>query len=96
MELLALNPSTRHIFCGWTRNSRSTALAITANSSPDKAQGKLCSSNAANGKVLNKVKQTVNYIRAKGRDHKQFKQFLQNLESEYEDVSYFAQVWWLV
>ncbi|KAF6017168.1 hypothetical protein EB796_024498 [Bugula neritina] len=45
--------------------------------------------------VLQVVKETVNYIRSRGLKHRQFRQFLDELQAEYEDIPYFAEVRWL-
>jgi len=45
--------------------------------------------------VLQVVKETVNYIRSRGLKHQQFRQFLDELQAEYEDIPYFAEVRWL-
>jgi hypothetical protein len=58
-------------------------------------QGSLC------GKVLNMegvmstVTQTVNFIRAKGLNHRQFQSFLQEINSEFGDMPYHTEVRWL-
>ena len=45
--------------------------------------------------VMTNVVQCVNYIRARGLNHWQFKAFLDELDSEYPDVVYFSAVHWL-
>ena len=37
----------------------------------------------------------VNYIRSLGLNHREFKAFLEEVGSEYEDVVYFLKVRWL-
>ena len=45
--------------------------------------------------VMRNVVQCVNYIRGRGLNHRQFKAFLDELDSEYSDVVYFSAVRWL-
>lgn len=45
--------------------------------------------------VIQVVKGTVNVIRTRGLKHRQFRQYLSDIGSEYEDVPYFAEVRWL-
>ena len=42
--------------------------------------------------VMKNVVQCVNYIRARGLNHRQFKAFLEELDSDYPDVIYFSAV----
>ena len=37
---------------------------------------------------MSSIKQVVNFIRAKGLNHRQFKSFLEEFDSEYKDVPY--------
>ena len=41
------------------------------------------------------VVETVNFIRARGLNHRQFKAFLEECESICDDVIYFSNVRWL-
>ena len=41
------------------------------------------------------VVETVNFIRARALNHRQFKQLLEELDANYKDVLYFSQVRWL-
>ncbi|XP_040569930.1 general transcription factor II-I repeat domain-containing protein 2-like [Lepeophtheirus salmonis] len=41
------------------------------------------------------VVKIVNYIRSRGLNHREFQEFLTNLESQSEDVIYFTEVHWL-
>ncbi|XP_067937186.1 general transcription factor II-I repeat domain-containing protein 2A-like [Watersipora subatra] len=45
--------------------------------------------------VMKSVVKCVNYIRARGLNHRQFKAFLEELDSDYPDVVYFSAVRWL-
>ena len=45
--------------------------------------------------VMRNVVQCVNYIRARGLNHRQFKAFLDELDSEHPDVVYISAVRWL-
>ena len=45
--------------------------------------------------VLNTVKKVVNYLRTKGLKHRQFKQFLVEVDAEFQDVPYLAEERWL-
>ena len=44
---------------------------------------------------MRNVVQCLNYIQARGLNHRQFKAFLDELEGEYPDVMYFSAVRWL-
>ena len=58
-------------------------------------QENLCSKVLNFAEVMRNVVQYVNYIRARGLNHRQFKAFLDELDSEYSDVMYFSAVLWL-
>ena len=45
--------------------------------------------------VMRNVVQCLNYIRARGLNHRLFKTFLDELDSEYPDLMYFSAVRWL-
>ena len=45
--------------------------------------------------VMSTIKPVVYFIRAKGLNHQQFKSILEELDSEYRDVSYHTEVRWL-
>lgn len=44
---------------------------------------------------MNPVVKTVNFIRSRGLNHRQFSEFLKDLDGQYSDVPYFAEVRWL-
>uniref|UniRef100_H2ZD91 Uncharacterized protein n=1 Tax=Ciona savignyi TaxID=51511 RepID=H2ZD91_CIOSA len=58
-------------------------------------QENLCSKVLGFGEVMKNVVSCVNYIRSRGLNHRQFKSFLQALNSDYPDVNYFCAVRWL-
>lgn len=58
-------------------------------------QQALCSKVADLENVMTVVVKTVNYIKARGLNHRQFQSFLTELEAEYTDVIYHCEVRWL-
>ena len=58
-------------------------------------QENLCTKVLNSAEVMGDVVQCVNYIRAQGLNHQQFKIFLNELDTEYSDVVYFSAVCWL-
>ncbi|XP_076373036.1 general transcription factor II-I repeat domain-containing protein 2B-like [Tachypleus tridentatus] len=58
-------------------------------------QESLCTKVLDFPEVMKNVVQCVNYIRTRGLNHRQFKTFLDELDSEYSDVLYFSAVRWL-
>lgn len=58
-------------------------------------QENLCAKSLKMEHVMNVVVKTVNFIRSKGLNHRQFQEFLKDSESEYSDVVFFAEVRWL-
>jgi len=58
-------------------------------------QQNLCSQVLSMNHVMQVVIKTVNYIRSHALPHRQFKEFLKELDSEYGDVVYFSHVRWL-
>jgi len=58
-------------------------------------QENLCTKVLGFTDVMKDVVQCVNYIRAGGLNHRQFKAFLEELDSDYPDVVYFSAVRWL-
>ena len=41
------------------------------------------------------VLKTVNFIRAKGLNHRQFQEFLKSMDAYYGDIIYFTEIRWL-
>jgi len=58
-------------------------------------QQNLCAKVLSMNHVMQVVIKTVNYIRSHALQHRRFKDYLKELDSEYGDVVYFSQVRWL-
>lgn len=58
-------------------------------------QETLCCKVLAWKNVMDTVISTINYMRKNGLAHRQFQQFLEEIEAEYGDVIYFTEVRWL-
>ena len=58
-------------------------------------QEKFCTKVLDFAEVVGNVFQCINYIRARGLNHRQLKAFLDELNTEYSDVVYFSAVHWL-
>ena len=58
-------------------------------------QQALCGKFLGAASVMSVVISTVNYIRKTGLNHRQFKHFLETIESEYGDLLYHTEVRWL-
>lgn len=58
-------------------------------------QENLCAKQLKMDHVMSVVVKTVNFIRARGLNHRQFKEFLGDIEAEYSDVIYYSEVRWL-
>ena len=58
-------------------------------------QEQLCAKTLEMKHVMEKVVSVVNFIRSKGLNYRQFKSFLAEVGSDYDDVIYFSQVQWL-
>jgi hypothetical protein len=55
-------------------------------------QQNLCGKNAPISEVMNVVVPNVNYIKKSALSHRQFKNFLADIESEYSDISYNCEI----
>lgn len=55
----------------------------------------LCSKCLKFDNVMSVIVKCFNRIRSRGIKHRQFRAFLDEIESAYEDVLYFTEVWWL-
>ena len=55
----------------------------------------LCAKTLEMKHIMGNIVGTVNFIRARGLNHRQFQVFLRGLEAEQGDVNYFSQVHWL-
>ncbi|CAH1173813.1 unnamed protein product [Phaedon cochleariae] len=58
-------------------------------------QEALCCKVLAWQEIMNVVISTVNYIRKNGLTHRQFQQFLSDMEADHRDVLYYSEVRWL-
>ncbi|CAK1600837.1 unnamed protein product [Parnassius mnemosyne] len=58
-------------------------------------QEALCSKKIEFQNVMKVVVSTVNFIKSRGLNHRQFKQFLDDIESENGDLLYYTEVRWL-
>lgn len=58
-------------------------------------QEALCSKLLGFENVMKVVVPTVNFIKSRGLNHRQFKQFLEDIESEYGDLLFYTEVRWL-
>ena len=58
-------------------------------------QEALCAKTVQLGDMMKVVVKTVNVIRARGLFHREFKEFLSELDAEYGDVVYHSVVRWL-
>lgn len=58
-------------------------------------QQNLCSKSIRLKNVMDVVVNTINFIRSRGLNHRQFKAFLDELSSEHDDVTYYCEVRWL-
>jgi hypothetical protein len=58
-------------------------------------QENLCAKSVKITNVVTVVAKLVNYIRSQGLNHRQFQQFLSDMDSENGDVLYYTEVRWL-
>ncbi|XP_026331068.1 general transcription factor II-I repeat domain-containing protein 2-like, partial [Hyposmocoma kahamanoa] len=58
-------------------------------------QQNLCSKSIRLQHVMDVVVKTINFIRSRGLNHRQFKGFLDEISAEYNDVTYYCEVRWL-
>ncbi|KAI6661857.1 General transcription factor II-I repeat domain-containing protein 2-like [Oopsacas minuta] len=58
-------------------------------------QEALCAKTLGLENVMKLIVDVVNFIRSKGVNHREFKEFLKDLDSDYGDVLYFTSVRWL-
>jgi hypothetical protein len=58
-------------------------------------QDNLCSKSLKMDHVMKVVVKTVNFIKSNGLNHRQFQEFLNSLDSDYDDVTFYAEVRWL-
>lgn len=58
-------------------------------------QQSLCSKSIRFNNVMDVVIKIINFIRSRALNHRQFKAFLDELSSEYDDVTYCCEVRWL-
>ena len=55
----------------------------------------LCAKSLKSKHVMGPVIRAVNFIRARGLNHRQLQKFLENLDTKYQDLAYFSEVRWL-
>lgn len=58
-------------------------------------QESLCAKSLKFKHVMETVVSCVNFIKSRGLNHRQFQQFLQDLETEYGDIIFYCEVRWL-
>ncbi|XP_060767151.1 general transcription factor II-I repeat domain-containing protein 2A-like [Neoarius graeffei] len=58
-------------------------------------QESLCAHSLKLNNVMTTVVSTINFIKSRGLNSHQFKELLSALESEYRDLVYHCEVWWL-
>ena len=58
-------------------------------------QQHLCAKSLKFKHVIGPVIEAVNFIRARGFNHRQFQKFLEDLDTEHQDLAYFSEVRWL-
>jgi hypothetical protein len=55
-------------------------------------QQTLCGKHFPMSEVMNVFMQNINYIRKSAFSHRQFKNFLADIESEYPDIPYYCEI----
>ena len=58
-------------------------------------QQNLCAKSLKFKHVMGPVIEAVNFIQARGLNHRQFQKFLDDLDTEHQDLAYFSEVRWL-
>ena len=58
-------------------------------------QEALCAKSLNFKDIMAVVVKTVNFILSRGLNHRQFQEFLKQIEAEYGDLTYFSKVRWL-
>ena len=58
-------------------------------------QQNLCAKSSKFRHIMVPVIKAVNFIRARGLNHRQFQKFLNDLGTEHQDLAYFSEVRWL-
>ena len=58
-------------------------------------QQNLCAKSLKFKHVMGPVIKAVNFIRARGLNHRQFQKFLDDLDTEHQDLAHFSEVRWL-
>ena len=58
-------------------------------------QQNLCAKSLKFKHVLSPVNEAINFIRARGLNHRQFQNFLNDLDTEHQDLTYSSEVRWL-
>ena len=58
-------------------------------------QENLCAKSLKFEHVMSKVVSSINFIKSRALNHRQFKEFLEDVEAEYGDLVYYCEVRWL-
>lgn len=58
-------------------------------------QQNLCAKSLKFAHVMSKVVSSINFIKSRALNHRQFKEFLEDIEAEYGDLVYYCEVRWL-
>ncbi|XP_071750241.1 general transcription factor II-I repeat domain-containing protein 2A-like [Lepeophtheirus salmonis] len=73
------------------REFKPDVIAVNCIIHQEKLSAKLINMDHVNSVVI----KTVNYIRSRGLNYREFQEFLRHLENQSEDVTYFTEVHWL-